>query len=88
MVFLIFGGAAVLALALLYFFHANWYWHVTSVSLALVIGLIPPDRIPVPAVWGPTRDIVVGAIFAFLAIWGLGAPLFRRHHRPTQHAAG
>jgi hypothetical protein len=88
MVFLIFGGAAVLALALLYFFHANWYWHVASVSLALVIGLMPPDRIPVPAAWGTTRDLVVGAIFAFLAIWGLGAPLFRRHHQPTQHAAG
>ena len=87
MVFLIYGGAAVLALALLYFFHANWYWHVLSVALALAIGLVPPNMIPVPAAWGPARDIMLGAIFTFLVIWGIGAPLFRRHHHP-QHATG
>ena len=89
MVFLILAAQPSWSLALLYFFHANWYWHVMSVSLALVIGLIPPpDMIPVPAAWGTTRDLVVGAIFTFLVVWGLGAPLFRRHHQPTQHAAG
>jgi hypothetical protein len=87
MVFLIYGSAAILAIALLYFFHANWYWHVISVGLALAIGAVPSDVIPMPAAWGPTRDILIGAIFTFLVIWGIGAPLFRRHHQPAQHAA-
>ena len=87
MVFLIYGGATVLALALLYSFHANWYWHVVSVGLALVIGLMPPDMLPVPAAWGSTRDILVGAVFTFLVVWGFGASLFRRHHQ-AQHLAG
>ena len=87
MVFLVYGSAAVLALALLFFFHANWYWHVLSVGVALAIGLMPPEMIPVPAAWGKTRDILVGAGFVFLVVWGIGAPLFRRHHQ-AQHAAG
>ena len=85
MVFLIYGGAAVLALVLLYCFHANWYWHVLSVALALAIGLMPPDMIPVPVAWGQTRDILLGAVFTFLVVWGIGAPLFRRYHQP-EHA--
>jgi hypothetical protein len=87
MVFLVYGSAAVLALALLFFFHANWYWHVFSVGVALAIGLMPPAMIPVPATWGATRDILLGAVFVFLVVWGIGAPLFRRHHQ-AQHAAG
>lgn len=87
MVFLIYGSAAILAFALLYCFHANWYWHVVSVALALALGLMSPDMIPVPAAWGTTRDIVIGAIFTFLVIWGIGAPLFRRHHQ-AQHVGG
>ena len=88
MVFLIYGSAAVLALTLLYCFHTNWYWHVLSLVLALAIGLMPPDMIPVPAAWGTTRDIATGSIFTFLVVWGIGAPLFRAHHRPAQHTAG
>ena len=87
MVFLVYGSAAVLALALLFFFHANWYWHVLSVGVALAIGVMPPEIIPVPAAWGATRDILVGAVFVFLVVWGIGAPLFRHHHQ-AQHAAG
>ena len=87
MVFLIYGIAAVLALALLYFFHADWYWHVLSIALALAIGLLPPNMIPAPATWGPARDILLGSVFTFLVIWGIAAPLFRRHHH-AQHAAG
>jgi len=87
MVFLIYAGAAALALTLLYFFHAHWYWHVLSVVLALVIGTVPADMVPLPAAWGSTRDIVVGGVFIFLMVWGLGAPLFQRHHH-TPHAPG
>ena len=80
MVFLVYGTMAVLALVLLYCFHANWYWHVLSVLVAFAIGFMPPDVIPVPAAWGTTRDILLGAIFTFLVIWGIAAPFFRRHH--------
>jgi hypothetical protein len=82
MVLLIYGAMAVLALALLYFFHANWYWHILSVVVALAIGIMPPDMIPVPTAWGATRDMIVGSLFTFLVIWGIAAPLFRRHHQP------
>ena len=32
--------------------------------------------IPVPAAWGTTRDMIVGALFVLLMIWGIAAPLF------------
>jgi hypothetical protein len=81
MVLMIYGAVAIVALALLYFFHASWYWHVLSVVVALIIGLMPPDMIPVPAAWGTTRDIILGCVFTFLVIWGIAAPLFHRHHK-------
>jgi hypothetical protein len=85
MVFLAYACAAALALALLYLFHAHWYWHVLSVVAALGIGVLPPDMIPVPATWGTLRDMIIGSAFLFLMVWGLGAPIFRRHHQ-TPHA--
>ena len=88
MVFLLYAGAAALALALLYFFHANWYWHALSVAVALAIGAIPADAIPLPAAWGSARDMTIGGVFLFLMVWGLGAPLFRRHHHPHAPGAG
>ena len=85
MVFLAYACAAVLALALLYCFHAHWYWHVLSVVLAVGLGMVPAEMIPIPAAWGVIRDVTVGCVFLFLIVWGLGAPLFRRHHQ-TPHA--
>ena len=87
MVLLAYAGAAALALALLYLLHARWFWHVLSVVAALAIGLLPPGMIPIPAAWGMARDMIVGSVFLFLIVWGLGAPLFRRHHQ-TPHATG
>lgn len=84
MVFLVYACAAILALLLLYTFHAHWYWHVLSVLTALAIGLVPPGMIPVPGTWGVARDITIGFVFIFLIVWGGGAPLFRRHHQ-TPH---
>jgi hypothetical protein len=72
---LAFGSAILLALALLYAFHARWYWHVLSILAALAIGLTPP-----PERWRPP-DLLVGSVFLFLFVWGLGAALFRAHHR-------
>jgi hypothetical protein len=80
MVLLIYGAIAALTLVLLYCFHANWYWHLLSVAAGLALGFMPPDWIPVPASWGTTRDIVLGSLFTFLVVWGIAAPLFRRHH--------
>jgi hypothetical protein len=85
MVFLLYATAAVLALVLLYFYHTSWYWHVLSVAVALAIGMVPPELIPVPASWGPVRDLTVGFVFVFLLVWGLAAVMFRRHH-VTPHA--
>ncbi len=76
MVFLLYGLAVLAALLLLFFYRAHWYWHVLSVAIALAIGLAPPNWIPMPAAWGMTRDVVLGCVFLFLTIWGVGAPLF------------
>jgi hypothetical protein len=86
MVLLIYGAMAVLALTLLYCFHAKWFWHVLSVAAALAIGMMPPELIPVPAAWGATRDVILGSLFTFLVIWGIAAPLFMRHHQAAIHA--
>lgn len=72
---LAFGSAILLALILLYCFRARWYWHVLSVLAALAIGLTRP-----PEGWHPP-DLLVGSVFLFLFVWGIGAPFFRAHHR-------
>ena len=74
-VLLAYGGAALLALVLLYFARArSWYWHVLSVLVALVIGLVP---IP-PQFNDPQSSLIIGFVFTFLFFWGIGAPFFRR----------
>lgn len=83
LVFAVYGSSTVLALILLYFLRArHWYWHVTSVLLALVVGLIP-----LPEQWrSPTADLTIGGIFLFLFLWGVLAPLFPKHHEQPRHA--
>ncbi len=84
LVALVYGSALVLALALLYFFHAKWYWHALSAAAAIVIGLIPPME-----TWRPP-DLLVGFVVLFLLVWGVGAPLFKTHHyhpRKAEHHA-
>ena len=79
-VFLVYGSSFVLALALLYLFHARWYWHILSVALALVVGLLrfPPEFRP--------PDLVVGFVFFLLLVWGIAAPLFAwKHGRVPEH---
>lgn len=74
-VVLTYGSAAALALLLLLLFHArSWYWHVLSVLVALVIGLIP---IP-PKYNNPESTLVIGFVFVFFLLWGVAAPFFRR----------
>src|SRR5579872_4095648 len=41
-VMLSYGGAAALAIVLLYLFESRtWYWHALSLTLAFVIGYVP-----------------------------------------------
>jgi hypothetical protein len=47
---------------------------VLSILAALAIGLTPP-----PEGWHPP-DLLVGSVFLFLFVWGIGAPFFRAHH--------
>lgn len=75
LVALVYGSALVLALALLYLFHARWYWHVLSILGAVAVGIAPP----LESWWPP--DLAIGFVFVFLLTWGIGAPLFHSHHR-------
>jgi hypothetical protein len=81
---LAYGLAIFLALALLSYFEAKWFWHALSLAAALAVGLapLPPEwRIP---------DMLLGAVFLFLFVWGVGMPVFRHHHhshhRKLHHA--
>ena len=76
---LVFGCALVLAIAVLYLYHAkSWYWHLLSIALALTLGFLPP----LPEAWrGTVTDLITGCLFLFLFVWGLGGLiLYRRHH--------
>jgi hypothetical protein len=89
-VFAVYGGSALIALVLLHFFRArHWYWHVLSAMVAMVAGLVP-----MPPAWHvPNIDLAVGAVFTFLFLWGICAPLFPNdqghhghRHAPPHHA--
>ncbi len=88
LVFLVYGFSLALAVYLLYRFHAKaWYWHTLSTAAAIGLGLVPMQSMPLPAGWAdkPVSSFVVGAVFTFLLVWGIGAPFFREH-RVTRHA--
>ena len=73
--FVVYGGAALIALALLYFLRARaWYWHVLSLVVALTVGLIP-----IPPKYNTTQGtLVIGSVFVFFLLWGVAAPFFGR----------
>jgi hypothetical protein len=75
LVILVYGSAMALSLALLYFFHAPWYWRILSLAAALVLGLMP-----LPPEW-KIPDLVVGFVVLFLLVWGAAAPAFRHVYR-------
>lgn len=83
-VFAGYAGALALALFLLYWFHTRWYWHLLSVAVALVIGLIPT---PEPLVGKRIYDMVVGCLIVFLMAWGLGEIFLHKHHRKRKGAS-
>ncbi len=77
LVVLVYACSFLLAVVLLYLFHTAWYWHVLSIAAALVIGLWPP---PAPLAGRPVFDLLVGFLFIFLFVWGIGEPFFHRVH--------
>ena len=84
-VFLVFGVSLCLAVLFLYLFRERaWYWHVLSVVLALALGLMPGDLIPAN-LRSQTTDLVVGFVFLFLMVWGVGGMLLHAPHR-EKHA--
>lgn len=74
-----YGCAAILPFVVLHFFGARaWYWHVLSICLAFALGFAP-----IPEQWhDPALDVAIGAVFTFLLVWGVAAPLFIPKHRP------
>jgi hypothetical protein len=89
-VVLAYGCSVGLALLLLYYANIRaWAWHIASVALALFIGLIPN-----PFGWTqPTVDLMIGSLFTFLLVWGVGELAFHseahhhhRHHHPPRSA--
>ena len=81
-VLLTYSSAAIVALALLYYFEPiRWYWHVAAVAIAIGMGLVP-----IPADWAkPQSDLMVGWLFSLIFVWGVAAPLFRRFHHAHAH---
>jgi hypothetical protein len=83
MVMLGYGGAAVLAIVLLYSFESRaWYWHAVCLALAFVIGYLPtPQGFDNPAIVA-----ITGFVIIFLLFWGLGGLLLSMVPHQHKHA--
>jgi hypothetical protein len=79
---LVFFCAFALPLLLLYRLHAGpWYLHVLALAAAVGLGLMHT-----PEAWkSPAFDMAVGAVFVFLAVWGIGGLVAFHSHR-EKHA--
>lgn len=79
----VYAAVFLLAVFMLYWFRpVRWYWHVAAVAAAFAIGFMPPM-----AQWsGPVFDLLIGAAFTLLFVWGVGELFFRllhlQHHEP------
>jgi hypothetical protein len=58
-------------------FHAlHWLWHVLSILAALGLGFVPiPQELQRPG-----YDLVFGAVFVALFVWGAGGLILRYTH--------
>jgi len=75
------AGAAVPAWLLYHFGSEAWYWHVLALLLALALGLA---HLP-PAFSLLAPELMVGFLFVFLMVWGIGGLFMLRPHR-AKHA--
>jgi len=76
---LIYMAAMAIPAWLLYHFGSEaWYWHVLAIFGGLALGLVPMP----PALSQPVYTLMVGFVFVFLMVWGIGG-LFalRPHHQ-------
>ena len=83
LIFGCYGSAAAVSLfALWHFGVKHWYWHLLSITAALVMGLVP-----LPEPWTqPEYTLVVGWVFTALFLWGIAAPVVAvLHHAPDMH---
>ena len=79
---LIYAAAIAVPAWLLYHFGSGgWYWHVLAVLAAVALGLVPLPA----ALDRPLYELMVGFVFVFLMVWGLGGMFaIRLHH--AKHA--
>ena len=63
---------------LLYHFHSRaWWLHVLAIVAALALGFVPIPSDTRTA----TLDLLFGAVFIFLMVWGIGGLIvFHPHH--------
>lgn len=77
-IMLVYGAAVLAAVGVLALKRASrWYWHLLGIVAALALGLTP---IP-PSINNNTTTVIIGVIFLFLMVWGIGAPFFPRRAR-------
>ena len=79
---LIYAVVFLAAVFLLYWFRpVRWYWHIAAITAAFGIGLAPPL-----AQWnGPIFDLLMGATFTLLFVWGIGELFFKMLHLHHHH---
>ena len=83
LVMLVYGGAAALAIILLYSFESRaWYWHASSLALAFVIGSVPTPT----GFDNPVTVVITGFVIIFLLFWGLGGLLLLMAPHSHKHA--
>jgi hypothetical protein len=58
-----------------------WYWHLLAIAAGLALGFVPSP----PEIKTATFDLIFGATFIFLMVWGIGGLLVFRPHR-EKHA--
>lgn len=82
LVVLVYLLAIGIPLYVLYRFRSQaWYWHVVAIAAALYLGFMPTP----PSMKGPIYDLIIGAVFVLLVVWGAGGLILFRPHR-EKHA--
>ena len=75
------AAMAVPAWLLYHFGSESWYWHALAVFGGLVLGFLP-----IPEVLSkPGYDLIIGFVFVFLMVWGIGGLFMISPHR-EKHA--
>ncbi len=77
LVVLVYLLAVGIPIYILYLFRSQaWYWHALAIVAALALGFVPTP----PSLKSSAFDLVFGAVFLLLLIWGVGGLLVFRPH--------